>query len=624
MLFVLSPPRATRGLISLICLSIVWLPSQSVSAATPAKVDRLPVVRSKTAAAVAEKVDAVIEQQLSAQGVTPTGIVSDEDFLRRVSLDLAGRIPTPEEVTLFVLSPATDKRSRMIDQLLTSTDFSRTWAAYWREVIFSRATDQRARISQPVFEDWMAGQLAAGTPWDAIVTKLLTATGNTREEGATALIFAHGGDPAEIASEASRIFLGMQIQCANCHDHPYDQWKRQDFHELAAFFPRIRLRRDMSTQPATFIVESANDVRDSSRPPLDPEMIFRFLDRNRDGKLTQTEARQNRQFRDRFERLVEFGDKNGDGAISRAELKEVPKPNLNEQPGRGSAEYYMPDLENPTERGTRTQPVFFVSDDSVPLGTDDLDRREALSDFMTSSDNPWFARAFVNRICGTLLGSGFYNPIDDIGPERSAEYAEALDLLAAGFIANRYDIAWLYRTITHTRAYQRALLPQTDEASPPAFAAASLIRLRGEQVQSAVLQVVGRMGMGSTRPGGFRANRPGQFGAQALSQLFNYDPSLPQEDVLGDIPQALFLMNSPIVNLGISGRGPTVLGDLLRRFSDDREALSELYLRVLSRMPTDAELAICQEHIAAAADRTQAFEDILWSLLNSSEFLSRR
>src|SRR5690606_34360674 len=263
----------------------------------------------------------------------------------------------PDEITLFALAPDNSKRAETIDRLLESSEFAATWAAYWREVVFSRATDARSRIIQPLFEQWLSEQVQAGAGWDHIATELLTATGSTREDGSTALIFAHAGDPAEIAAEVSRLFLGIQIQCANCHDHPYDQWKRADFHELAAFFPRIRLRRDGDTQPATFHIESADNQRDRRAGAGDPNQFFLFLDRDRDGRLTKSEAQRNPQFRQRFDRLIEVADKNGDAAITREEFAQIPRPQP--QPGQGTAEYYTPDLENPAEPGTRTEPVFF-------------------------------------------------------------------------------------------------------------------------------------------------------------------------------------------------------------------------------------------------------------------------
>ncbi|MGE0375327.1 MAG: DUF1549 domain-containing protein [Planctomycetaceae bacterium] len=590
------------------------------------RTEALPKLSDTSAEAVALQVDGLIQQSLVEQDAVPAARSTDEDFLRRASLDLTGRIPTPEAVTLFGLTPGDEKRAEAINRMLDDPGFSQTWASYWREVIFSRATDMRSRRSQGVFEEWLTEQLAANRPWDAIVTELLTATGDTSEDGRTALIFAHGGDATELAAETSRIFLGIQIQCANCHDHPYDSWKRKDFHELAAFFPRIRVRRNQDGEKRTFVVESADNARDNDGPPVDLEQAFRFLDRNRDGKLTVEETKRNPRFGKLLTRLVKQGDKDSDGALSKAELKDLPMRPQN-QPGRGSAEYYMPDLEDPAARGTRTEPVSFIDERSVPFGTKDVDRRAALAESIVAPGNPWFARAFVNRIWAEMLGEGFYAPIDDMGPQRTAKLPEVLDTLAAGFVANQYDIKWLYGTIALTEAYQRTMPGAEASGEIPAFAAMSPTRLRGDQIYNAVTQILGVEKLGGRRMAGgpgMRGMSRNDGGRGAFAALFNYDPSTPQDDLMGNIPQALFMMNSQVTNGAVNGRGGTVLARTLLDFEDDSAALGELYLRVLSREPTAAELEICRHHIADIGNRTEAFEDIMWSLMNSSEFLTKR
>lgn len=584
---------------------------------------------------VAATVDRLLEKEFARQGVSPAPLCTDEDFLRRVTLDLAGTIPTPGEVTFFGLDPSPDKRSRKIDELLASEDFARTWAAYFREVIFSRATDMRARIAQQTFEVWLVEQLRNNRPWNEITTDLLTATGNVQENGATALIYAHTGQPEELAGEISRIFLGIQIQCANCHDHPYDSWKRRQFHELAAYLPRIQVRQDLQSRPPVFTVASADflERQERLRNQFSPEQAFRMLDRNRDGRLTREEAVQGGPLAGRFEPLLQLADKNKDGALSLEEFLEA-RNQAPVRPGRGSAEYYMPDLDNPAARGTLIEPKFFVDGSHLPAGSEDLERRSALARAITDPHNPWFARAFVNRVWTELFGEGFYNPVDDLGPQRTCVYPEALEALCQGFIANDYDISWLFRTITNTRAYQRAVGERQPGDTSPAFAAAVPTRLRSDQIYQAVLRVLGVEGLGGRGRGAgmlaggnapylqqLAGRDPGRF---AFFQLFNFDPSTPQDEILGTIPQALFLMNSPAVQQFISANSGTVLTQLLRAYPDDADALSELYLRVLSREPTAEEVSICREHIAASATRSQAYEDILWSLLNSSEFLIRR
>lgn len=576
-----------------------------------------PVPAREAAAAVDQLFEASFPRDL-----TPAPLTGDEDFLRRVSLDLAGTIPTPNEVTLFALDPNREKRSETIDRLLDSDGYSEIWAAYWTEVIFSRATDQRSRINRPVFEEWMRQQLAGNRPWDEVATELVTATGNVQEVGQTALMFAHQGDPAEIASEVSRIFLGIQIQCANCHDHPNDSWTREQFHELAAFFPRVSVRRESQDDPRSFVVASVNDSPRRRDQP-EPEQLFRTVDRNRDGRLVKSEAERARFIGDRFDQLLAAGDRDDDGALTLEEYRSLTQRPMN-QPGRGTAEYYMPDLNDPSSRGTLVQPAFFVDESRFDAGMPDLERRESLAVAMTSSDNEWFAAAFVNRIWAEMTGVGFYMPIDDLGPLRSAQHRDVLDFLTGQFVSHEHDVKWLYRTIANTETYQREIRTLEPGSEAEAFASASPTRLRSDQVYNALTQVLGvEQSGGRFRGRGDGANR-GNAGRAAFSELFGYDPSTPQEDIVGSIPQALYLMNSPQLNSQIRGTGDTRLGRILRDNDDDRDALAELYLRVLAREPSDRELEINAGHIAEVGNRVEAFEDIMWSLLNSSEFLSKR
>jgi hypothetical protein len=284
----------------------------------------------------------------------------------------------------------------------------------------------------------------------------------------------------------------------------------------------------------------------------------------------------------------------------------------------------MADLNDPTARGTMMQPVFFLTGQRLKGNSTDRERREALAKAVTSKSNPWFRKAFVNRMWAELLGEGFYMPIDDMGPKRTAVQEEVLDLLANGFASHDYDIRWLLRTITNTQAYQRQLAAGGDDAVK--FAAAAPTRLRSDQIYSALAQVLGieevpglpflRRGPG----GGGRGNNS----RRAFQQLFGYDPSTPQSDILGNIPQALFMMNADALAPLTRSTGDTVLARILAQNSDDEAALAELYLRVLSREPTDKEREITLAYIKHIGRRGEAFEDLFWTLLNSSEFLTRR
>ncbi|MCC7420474.1 MAG: DUF1549 domain-containing protein [Planctomycetaceae bacterium] len=586
-------------------------------------------VSPSDSAGTAAAIDVVIREELAESKSSVAPVAADEDFLRRVTFDLTGTSPSPRDVTLFGLDSDPAKRAKLVDQLLDSDEFSRNWARYWRDVVFSRATEMRAQFATQTFEDWMHGEFQKKAPWDAIATSMLTAKGGVREEGSTGLIFAHGAEPAEVAAEVSRIFLGIQIQCANCHDHPTDAWKREQFHQLAAFFPRLRLQPKMTT-PRTFEVVSLDSTPFGGRGggnPLgalreNPELAIRRLDQNRDGKLSKSEAEDGPLGR-LFDRLLGLGDTNKDGMLSAEELKKIEPPMM---AGRGSREYHMPDLNNPSAPGKRIDPEFFVTHEKPGADLSDADRRAAVARYITSPDNPWFARAFVNRIWSEMLGEGFYIPVDDMGPEREPRYGKALDLLADGFVSNRYDVRWVYRTIASTEAYQRQIRPTEATENPTPFVAAVPTRLRSDQLYSAITKVLGiddLGGGGMRRPGGGMGRGP-RTPRDNFAQLFGFDPSTPHDEVVGSVPQALFLMNSPLLTNLMRAGGRTTLSGILTKYSSDRDALNELYLMVLAREPSEKELKICTDYIAEVNNRNEAFEDLLWSLLNSSEFLTKR
>ncbi len=575
-------------------------------------------------AEVAAQVDGLLANAAKAAGVEPAPLANDADFLRRVSLDLVGQIPRPGQLTLFEVDPRPDKRSAVIDRLLDEEDYARNWTAYWRDVIYRRATNMRAGLSRGAFEAWLQSELAENRPWDEIVTEMITASGDVQEVGAAGLIFAQEGQPTEIAAEVSRIFLGVQIQCANCHDHPWDQWKREQFHELAAYFPRITLRRERVDGQAIpkYIVQS-RDREQTRRGPT--AFMLRRVDRNRDGVLSQRELKQLPRIGDNYDRFLGLADKNKDGRLTIEEAMTFERPQ-NDRPGQGSLEHFMPDLNDPGSPGTRVDPDFFALSARTPAGLDDLERRNELARLLTSKQNPWFARAFVNRMWTQLLGEGFYNPVDDLGPGRSAQHEDVLQLLATEFVASDYDIKWLLRTITSTHAYQRQLRNSTGRTEGDAFAAATPMRLRGDQLFDTVMAVLGPRQGAAMRGRGPMMGGYGRRGGprEQVNALFGYDPSTPQDDLAGSIPQALFLMNSPQVNRAISGTGPTTLAAILRTHADDRDALAALYRLVLCRKPSDREVDVCLSHIAAAHSRAAGFEDVMWSLLNSAEFMTRR
>jgi hypothetical protein len=515
-----------------------------------------------------EGLDALIDKQLAEARVPKAMLTTDVEFIRRVMLDLTGKLPTPEQVSHFVQSRAGDKRTKLIESLLDTPDFAANLAHYWRDVVKFRATEQNGgRVGYEEFEEWIARQFEENRPWDEIARAIITANGRNDENGAVALSLAHESQAVEMAGEVARIFMGVQIQCAQCHDHPTDSWKRKQFHEFASFFAGSRSKR----------VDKGSNV---------------------------------------YEVLV----------------------------AKGVPPYRMPDKEDP-QKQVPVEPRFFLAADAAPVpGLTVAQRRELVASYVTGQDNPWFARAFINRAWYTLMGEAFYTPVDDMGPDREARSPEILEALASDWARGGYDVRWLYRTILNTRAYQREIRSTFTQAGRTPFASNCPSRLRSDQILDSLDQVLelhrapgggGRAaGKEAAKKAGLtkdlrQANGKARTGASRneraqFSTLYGVDPSTPNDDILGTIPQALFLMNSPQLNRAMSVGGNTVLGKTLASTPDNRQALQALYVRVFSRGPTPKEQQTCLHYIALAGNRLEAFEDILWSLINSTEFITRR
>ncbi len=569
-----------------------------------------------TAESVASAVDTSLWGDSITSAVPPA---DDSTFLRRVMFDIVGRPATPGEITAFGLNPSETRRTDIVDSLLSSTEYGENWSRYWRDAIFLRATNMRAGIVRPAFGDWMASELNSSRGWDQIATELLTASGPVNNNGATALIFAHEGTAEEVAAEASRLFLGVQIQCANCHDHPWDSWKRDQFHQFTAFFPRVSVQRDRNSDNM-FDYEITSMNVDRSRSPVASEFLLTRVDRNRDKVITEQEAKGTPLARIFAGRAKEVIDRNGDGKLSIEEIMTAEPP---ERPGQGSIEHFMPDLADPGSQGTKIDPAFFLGSKEVASGLSDLERREVVAKLITAKDNPWFSRAIINRVWFEMTGTAFYLPIDDIGPDRECAHEETLKLLSDGFVANRYDLKWLVRTIAATKTYQRA-----PNNSAEGFARCEPIRLRSDQLYASLCQTLGVTGLPLRSTDGRRSPYEMQRldpGREEFARTFGFDPSTPRDELTGSIPEALFMMNSQLLSRIISTRdASSVITRISTSALAEEDIVSELYLNVLGREPSDGELSIALNYLQSEPELRSGMEDLLWVLLNSPEFFSRR
>lgn len=537
-------------------------------------VARTSDVANPLAAAIKpSEIDSLLEQELQKAGRELSPVTKDEDFLRRVYIDLTGKPPTPDKLDEFLKETDAAKRSKVIDALLNTEDYSRNWARYWRDVIgYHAINQQRFGLGVKNFEDWMTEQLQKNVHWDKVATELITAKGEVQEDGRTFLIFAQNENntpnlPVNLASEVTRVFMGIQIACAQCHDHPYDEWKREQFHEIAAFFARTVVTRTDPNDQRSFTVRSTDELP-------------RFR-----GPVAKT-------------------------AVGKG--------------GGRSPEHQMPDKEDPEKKLTM-HPQFLLGQ-TPAQGLPDVERRAIFAQYVTDKSDPWFARAYVNRIWGELMGEGFYEPVDDLGPGREARFPMIINRLSSAWRASDYDVKWLFRLITNTEAYQREIRPTDPSAEKAPFAAVCPTRLSADQIFDSLAATLGIVdNAGPLGPMAGPQARRGPVGVRGqITQAFGVDPSTPTDEVQGTIPQALFMINSPVLASQIRGQGDTLLGRLLSVYENDEELIRLLYKRILARVPTDNELKTCQEYIKEVPDRREAFEDLLWSLVNSTEFITKR
>jgi len=486
-----------------------------------------------------QNIDALFVKELGE--LSDDRLISDEQFLRRLTLDLIGRQPTMEELTEFLGDKTTDRRRAAADRLLASAEFGTNWANYWSDVIGSRQQEPELTFHDyRPFKSWLANEINETNNWDEIVYQMLTATGKVGENPAATYIGFHQGNSHRLAGETSRVFLGVQIHCAECHDHPFIDMPTEVFHGMAAFF-------------------------------------------------TRTEAK-----------------------VAQLHSNEI------EVKSKTKGEHVIPG-----KKGEMAPTA--LDGEARKLGQEDIKRRAELANWLVSPNNEYFAGAHVNRVWSRLMGRGFIEPVDNMGDDPKIQLPETYTAVSDHFVATGYDVQELFRVIVNTRAYRLRL---DDELKTP-FAATPTKKLRGDEVFASLSTAIRMPNITPEREkktGAVRFPPPPKSTRDLVDEAFGYDPSFRDRDVTRTMKQAMFMMNNPQLQNQISSapESETFLAKLLEEQSDDAEAVKSLYLAVLARKPNDTEAKICSEHVKNAKSRGTAFEDLLWSLLNSAEFTTRR
>ncbi len=514
-------------------------PKESPAEAAPAFV-RKEATR-KLAPLTAAALDKILAEHLGT--VPDSDLATDAAYIRRLTLDLIGRQPTPDELSKFVADDSPGKRVAAVETLLTSPEFGRNWGAYWSDVISYRTPQPELTfLNYEPLQVWLAERFNKGEGWDQITYDLLTASGKVGDNPAATFVGFHQADKSRLAAETTRVFLSTQIQCAECHDHKFIEMPQETFHHLAAFFVRTQAKLPWN---------DSNGIVVSSKPAGEHRVPGGKTDLDPDA----------------------FGMK------------------------------------------------------KVGVGDSDIVRRAALAEWIVSPENPWFAKAFTNRVWARMLGRGFSEPVDEIGELGDQVLPEVHAAVADHFVASKFDFRSLVRVIAATRAYQRQIHDAAAGEKP--FVTMTAGRLRGDEVYQSLVTAIELPNVTpeAVKPSdAIRFPPPPKSTRDLVNEAFGFDPSASQDTVGRSMQQAMFLMNNRQVQnqVDASPASETVLARIVATESDDQKVLTQLYERVLAREPNDKEREIAKRHIERVGNRQAAMEDLMWSLLNSAEFTSRR
>jgi hypothetical protein len=416
-------------------------------------------------------IDAELRGAWQREKITPASKADDSAFLRRVHLDLAGTIPTAEETRRFLNDPDPARRSKLIDCLLADPRFATQQANVWDQVLFGRhPPNGDATRKRPGFKNWLTDKFAKNEPYDRWVRDLLLA----EQDGSEMFYVQYRNQPEDATVAVSRIFLGTQLQCARCHDHPFATWTQRDFYGLAGFFVRLVVL-DKGGTPRKFAIGEKNS-----------------------GEVLFTGAVKDQKPGQKGEPI---------------EPKFLGGPVLDEPPAPKGVK------DPPSTARTMPKPAF--------------SRKEKLAAWVVSRDNPWFARAVTNRVWAQFLGRGLVHPVDDLGDKPESARAALLDAITKEVVAHDFDLKWYIRELVHTEAYQLAGTGSTTEALPKWFQRARVRPLSAEEILAAMRQATGYDASGG-KPGplpnagdeyflryfGEPANGSGDFQGSLTEHLF--------------------------------------------------------------------------------------------------------
>jgi hypothetical protein len=472
-------------------------------------------------------------------GLRPSPAVDDGSFIRRVTIDLCGRLPTLAETRAFRADTAADKRAQLIDKLLDSADYPAYFAMRWGSILRNSnlAGSNQAAYA---FHHWLKDMIARNRPYDEFVRGIVAAAGEWQEAPAVNWYWQNRDDQLhQTTADVAQIFLGTRLQCAKCHHHPYERWGQGDYYGLSGFF--TRLGRKSFGEPPPYYASAT----------------------------------------------VTTGEKN-------------------------------------PLTGKTPEPKYL--DGADVRFTPEEDPRHALVDWMARPDNPFFAKALVNRLWGHFMGRGLYHEVDDLRETNPPSNPELLDALAQEFVKHKFDVKHVIRTIVNSRVYQLSSEPAAaNKNDQQNFARYYARRMPAEVLLDAVNHTTGAKGNFNGMSSNARAvDLPHEgFGSYFLD-TFDRPKRVTacecERSTGATLGQVLLLANSEEIERKIFA-GDGYLAKLLKDKKAIPEIIDDLYLTAFSRPPTANDKKRLLAYVDKIDNKQQALEDVLWVILNTKEFM---
>jgi len=496
-------------------------------------------------------IDMLAFSKLQALQINPAPPAGDSIFVRRAYLDAIGRLPLPDETRAFLADPDARKRDKLIDRLMLQPEFADFWALKWADLLRNEEKTMGAKGAW-MFQRWLRDQIAADRPMDEVARKIVAGVGSTWRNP-PASFHRTNRDPMAAAESVSQVFLGIRLQCARCHNHPFDVWTQDDYYGLAAFFANIDRKQ----------------VNNQRKDRLDSHEI------------------------------------NGDEIIFTSGRAQILQPR--------SGKMLEPRWLKETEPASPSPP-----------GGSELDR---LADRLTRQ-NPQFSRNLANRVWFHLFARGLVEPVDDFRESNPPSNPALLEAITRNFEAHGMRLAPLVAWIMKSQTYQLSSTPDRtaveDEAN---FSHAAIRLLPAEVLLDAISQVLDVPEQFPNAPRSLRsAQLPGPASGVAFLKTFGKPDRLLtcecERSEATTLAQAFQMINGETLRRKLE-RSDNRIGRALREGGSDAELLREVYLAALCREPTAAEQARMLAHARSSAERRKNWEDIVWAICNSKEFLLR-